>query len=144
MSRSEAYVEDKDTPEHPLDGLGDVSPRALRLGSGTKTHRIKAFSHALFPVSHLPSTYIATSSIDWKLKAAWTMTDKMAKNLSVPTSPTNPARAMEPGFFQYWNPLRVPSGPPPRVITRPVMMSPIISETGGIHRSSATFKETQA
>ena len=40
--RSETYVEDKDTPEYPPDGLSDVSPWAFSLGSGTKGRRIES------------------------------------------------------------------------------------------------------
>ena len=36
MGSSEAYVEDKDTPEDPLNGLGNIPPRTFGLGSGTK------------------------------------------------------------------------------------------------------------
>ena len=87
---------------------------------------------------------MATSSMPWKLNAACTMTDKMAKNLSVAASLTSPARAMAPGFFQYWNPLRVLSGPPPRVITRPVIMSTIIRVTGEASKASVTSVEGYA
>ena len=72
----------------------------------------------------------------WKLYADCTMTDKMAKNLSVATFLTSPARATAPGFFQYSNPLRVLSGPPPRVITRPVIISTIIRVTGEANKAS--------
>ena len=43
------YVEDKNTPKDPLDGLGDVPPWALGLGSGTKEHRIKSLAMRCFP-----------------------------------------------------------------------------------------------
>ena len=79
-------------------------------------------------------TYMATSSTLWKLKAACTRTDKMAKNLSVAAFSTSPARAMAPGFFQYWNPIRVRSGPPPSVMTRPVTISTMIKTTGWVFK----------
>ena len=48
-SCSGPYVEDKNTPEDPLDSLGDVPPWALGLGSGTKERRIKSLAMRYFP-----------------------------------------------------------------------------------------------
>lgn len=47
-------------------------------------------------------THIATNSIPWKEKAAWTSTDRIPRNLSVFTFLTSPAPATAPGCFQYW------------------------------------------
>ena len=63
------YVEDKDTPEDPLDGLGDVPPRALGFGSGAKERRTKLLA-VHYSREAPPDTHTATSSMDWKLKAA--------------------------------------------------------------------------
>ena len=70
-SCSGPYVEDKNTPEDPLDGLGDVPPWALGLGSGTKERRIQSLAVcAVSRETKFPGPYIATSSTPWKLKAA--------------------------------------------------------------------------
>lgn len=39
---TKTYVEDKDTPEDPLDCLANVPPRAFGLGSGTSEYKIEA------------------------------------------------------------------------------------------------------
>ena len=83
------------------------------------------------------------SSIPWKLNAACIVTDNIAKNLSVAAFSTSPARAIAPGFPQYWNPLRVLSGPPPRVTTRPVIIRTIIKVTGEISKSSVASTESE-
>lgn len=53
MVRVEPYIENNDTPEDTLDGLGDVPPWALGLGSSTKRRRIMALIvHS--PTRHFP------------------------------------------------------------------------------------------
>jgi hypothetical protein len=54
--RLETYVEYKDTPEDPLDCLGDVPPRTLSLGSGTREgkNRGMRMSHECFSAGPWP------------------------------------------------------------------------------------------
>ena len=66
MIRLNAYVENENTPEDTLDGLGNVPPWALGFGGGAKGRG----QSRVFSRETTQCAYMATISIDWKLKAA--------------------------------------------------------------------------
>ena len=92
------HVEDDDAIENTVNCFGNIPTGAF----GLRCSAVKRHALAWLVKKVDPKTHIATNSIPWKEKAAWTSTDRIPRNLSVLIFLTRPAPATAPGCFQYW------------------------------------------
>ena len=93
------HVEDDNAIEDTVNCFGNIPTGAF----GLRCSAVKRHALAWLVVKKVdPKTHIATNSIPWKEKAAWTSTDRIPRNLSVLIFLTRPAPATAPGCFQYW------------------------------------------